>query len=207
MDNLEYWESRAQQFGARSVLNLAHDADELNRVTEYQISEVFPHLSQLLDGSENATLDFGCGVGRFSTHLAGLTGGRVIGVDPIQTLLEQTPSGDSIEFRRIENGIIPIESESIDFVWIALVLGGIRTEDLESAVREIKRVLKADGKICLIENTTQQRDVEHWYFRELEFYKALFPSYSLKEIHTYDDVGESISVMFGRGDSLIDSND
>ena len=70
--------------------------------------------------------------------------------------------------------------------------------NLNKAFSELYRVLKPNGLICLIENTTNRESKEYWYFRSVDQYKSLFPFCNLKHIHDYSDLGQTISVMIGR---------
>jgi len=59
--DIEYWRSRAKQFGKRAVLNVSHPGTEFNIVTERQKSILFPILKSVLSGEEEIVLDFGSG--------------------------------------------------------------------------------------------------------------------------------------------------
>src|SRR5271157_6250808 len=80
---LAYWKERAREYGPRAVLNLAHREEEIEAVTRYQMEAIFPLFIRSLRGDERIALDFGCGTGRFTPHLARLIGGKAIGIDPI----------------------------------------------------------------------------------------------------------------------------
>lgn len=198
--DLEYWERRAREHGARSVLNLGHSAAELEEITRLQMEILFPILKRHLSGQEKVVLDFGSGPGRFTPGLAALIGGRAIGVDPIQSLLDIAPRGPAVEYQRIENGRIPLADRSVDVVWISLVLGTITERAaLSQSIAEVERVLRDGGLLFLVENTAERRDKRHFEFRPVEFYASLFPSIPLmKHEGDYYDFGERISVMVGR---------
>lgn len=198
--DLAYWERRASELGARSVLNVGHSEDEMEEITRLQTDILFPILRRHLRGDEEVVLDFGSGPGRFTPGLATLVGGRAIGVDPIQSLLDAAPRTADVEYRRIENGRIPLPERSVDVVWITLVLGTI-TDDtvLRQSVAEVERVLRDGGLLFLVENTAEKRDRRHFEFRPVSFYASLFPSIPLIQHEAdYYDFGERISVMVGR---------
>src|SRR5688500_2232654 len=141
-NDLEYWQERARKYGARSVLNLGHTLAEMDSVTRYQANTLFPILQRKLKGDEQVVLDFGSGPGRFTPALADLTGARAIGVDIVQHLLDIAPQHERVEYRLIVDGRIPLADQSVDVVWITLVLGAItQPADLQHSVREIERVL------------------------------------------------------------------
>jgi SAM-dependent methyltransferase len=198
---IDQWEDRAQRFGVRAVLNLGHSEGEILRVTEGQRRELYPLFRASLRGDERLVLDFGCGPGRFTGDLAQIVTGRAIGVDPIRHLLDLAPSHPSVEYRPMSEGQIPLESGSVDAVWICLVLGGIHGETLRATLRELRRVLKPSGLLFLVENTTKGRGNAFWAFRSVAAYQRLLTPVPLEHIHDYDDLGERISVMRGRNPS------
>lgn len=197
--DLLWWERRARRAGARAVLNRGHAPAELPRVDEWQKRILLPILERRLRGDERVVLDFGCGPGRFTPDLAALIGGRAIGVDPIQRLLDLVPRAPDVEYRRLRHGRIPLEDDSVDVVWICLVLTCITDRRaLERAVAEIRRVLRADGLVFLVENTEEKADTLHLRYRSIDDYRALFPGATLEHETDYEDLGERISVMSGR---------
>ncbi len=196
---LAYWHQRAAQFGRGAVLNIGHPEEEFDRVTEHQRREIFPHLRQQLRGDEKLILDFGCGPGRFTADLAAMIGGRGIGVDPIPHFLELAPRSAQVEYRPMADGTLPVPSESVDVVWICLVLGGLVDPGvLAGSVAEIDRVLKTDGLLFVVENTSEQPDGRYWVFHSVADYIRLLPFARLVHLHDYVDLGERISIMAGR---------
>jgi ubiquinone/menaquinone biosynthesis C-methylase UbiE len=195
----EYWEQRAKQYGKLSVLNIGHSDAEIESVTRMQKEAIFPVLKQQLKGDEKTALDFGCGTGRFTSDLAELIQGHAIGVDPIQRLIDLAPKHEKVEYRLIQNGTIPVQRESIDIVWICLVLGGIVDQNqLLNTLSEINRIMKTDGLVFLIENTTNKKDNWHWNYRSVQTYQGLFDFVELKHLSDYIDLGERITIMSGR---------
>ncbi len=195
---LEQWEDRARRYGVRAVLNLGHPDDEVDRVTERQRRDLYPLLRAALRGGEQLLLDFGCGPGRFTPDLAEMIGGRAIGVDPIRRLLELAPRHPRVEYRLMTEARIPVDSGSIDVLWICLVLGGIRGPALDVTLREIRRVLRPEALVFLVENTTEGGGGDFWTFRSIAEYRRLLEPIRLDHIHDYQDLGERISVMRGR---------
>jgi SAM-dependent methyltransferase len=194
----EYWERRARQFGARSVLNLGHGEGDYQAVTEAQKRELFPHLAGSLRGDERLVVDVGCGPGRFTRDLAGLTGGRAIGLDIVQAYLDMAPRDPRVEYRSMREGVVDLPDGCADVVWVCLVLGGIEGPILSRTSAEVIRVLRPGGLLFLVENTSSMPDAEHWAFRSAAEYRAMFPSVGLEHLHDYVDLGERISVLAGR---------
>jgi SAM-dependent methyltransferase len=194
----EYWQKRAKRYGKRAVLNLAHSNAEFEIVTTLQRQEIFPYFLKMLRGNERLILDLGCGPGRFTQELAVITQAKAIGVDPIPEFLKMAPKSQEVEYRLMKENIIPLPSCSVDIAWVCLVLGGLSGSVLDRIVVEIKRVLKPDGLIFLVENTSLKPDVEHWKFRNFANYQLLFSEFSLQHLHDYIDLDEKISIMAAR---------
>jgi SAM-dependent methyltransferase len=196
---IEYWNQRAKEHGYRSVLNLGHSYDEIEKVTEQQREVLFPILKEILKATDRLILDFGCGTGRFTKSLADLIHGRAVGIDPIEELIKLAPHNSNVEYKKLPlNGVIPLDSESIDVVWICLVLGGITNEKkLLKTICEISRVLKDDGRLILVENTCEKSSSKYWKFRSIHEYQLLFVDFKLRHLTDYYDMGERISVFIG----------
>jgi ubiquinone/menaquinone biosynthesis C-methylase UbiE len=197
-----YWKFRAKQFGVRSVLDMRHSEKEIENVTSMQIQEIFPYLKAQLDGTEKIILDFGCGPGRFTVKLAEMIQGKVIGVDPIKSLLDIAPVETNVSYKIIKNNHIPLEDHSVDVVWVCLVLGGLHGKVLQESINEICRVLRPKGLLFLVEKTTEIRNSDKnkatWSPRSIDEYKIMFPSINLKHLHDYYDLDARISIIAGR---------
>jgi len=198
---MQQWEDRASRFGVRAVLNLGHSEAEIPQVTERQRRELYPLFRAALRRDERLILDFGCGPGRFTGDLAEMINGRAIGVDPIRNLLDLAPPHPSVEYRLMLEDRIPLESASVDAVWICLVLGGIHGQTLEATVSELRRVMKSTALLFLVENTTTGAGDAFWACRSVDTYRSLLAPISLTHVGDYHDLGERISVMVGRAPS------
>jgi SAM-dependent methyltransferase len=197
-DAIEYWKDRAKE-GAHTVMHRSHGPEEMEAVTNRQLDILLPHLREHLSGQETCVLDLGCGPGRFTQALAATIGGDAIGVDPIPALLREAPVAENVEYRLMETGSIPLPKASIDVVWICLVLGGIVDDAvLHETAREIERVLRSDGLLFLVENTSDKPDATHWAFRSVSAYDRLFDAIEISECGSYMDAGETITIMAGR---------
>jgi SAM-dependent methyltransferase len=196
---MAYWEKRASQWGGRAVYDLRHPSENLPQVDARQKKILYGHLAGCLDGSEKRILDYGCGIGRFSAELAQMTKGRVIAMDPIQKFLDMAPEDRLVQYILSEPGSIHLESRSVDLVWICLVLGGITDPCmLRRTVSEIKKVIKPNGLIFLVENTDTLPALPYWRYRSVESYRQLFDFADMKLLGTYLDGNQTISVMAGR---------
>jgi ubiquinone/menaquinone biosynthesis C-methylase UbiE len=195
---MDYWEKRAQTYGKRSVLNIGHTDDEFDEVTTMQKKKILPVLKQQLQGDEKIVLDFGCGAGRFTKELAEIIKGNAIGIDPVKNLIAMASTDFNVEYKIMEEGIIPLDDNSVDIIWVCLVMGGITSEKvLAQTVSEMERVLKTGGMLFLVENTSDKASGQYWKFRTVEFYQHLFPFVKLNYLSDYYDFDERISIMAG----------
>ncbi len=195
---IEYWEQRAKFYGSRAVLNIGHSEAEMNAVTERQKSIIFPLLKPYLNENIKIVLDFGCGVGRFSEPLALLTGATVIAIDPIKQFIELASTSPNVTFQHFDTKKpLPFADNSIDLLWICLVFGGIADEHLTTLVADLERILKPNGILILVENTSNQASSQYWSFRTVAFYEALFKTKKMNRVGSYIDVNEEISIMIG----------
>jgi SAM-dependent methyltransferase len=191
-----YWEVRAKRHGVAAVHDLRHDDAGRSAFTARQQEVLLPLLQDCLDGTERVVLDFGCGPGRFTAALADIVG-EAIGVDPIQSFLDAAPQQGNVEYMRLIDGAIPLPDDSVDVVWVALVLGSLVTDEaVDQAVAEICRVLRPGGLIFLTENCSDLPDCEHVVFRSESEYASLFDP-PLAVVGQYEYV-EQMCVLAGR---------
>ena len=99
-------------------------------------------------------LDIGCGIGYFTIPAANIVKqGKVIGLDIMSEIIEiakdKATNIPNIEFRKSEEYSFPIIDASIDYVFISNVIHEI--EDKPRYFKEIKRVLKIGGFLCIID--------------------------------------------------------
>jgi SAM-dependent methyltransferase len=195
---IEYWKTRVEQYGERSVLNITHTQEEISEVTKKQKDEIFPYFINALKGDEKLLLDFGCGYGRFTSDLARLINGKAIGLDIIPELIAMAPQHDNVDYEVMREGVIQLPDEHVGVVWGCLVLGGIKGNVLTDSINEINRVLKTSGLLFLIENTSEISDCEYWTYRSIKQYQKICSFVELTHLHDYHDCGQRISIMAGR---------
>ncbi|MDA0991558.1 MAG: class I SAM-dependent methyltransferase [Verrucomicrobia bacterium] len=198
-EGIPYWEKRAKLFGAKSVHNLGNTDEEAAEIETMQRQVLFDTLQPLLRGHEQVGVDFGCGAGRFTPDLARTIQGRAIGVDPIKRLLKMAPASPNVEFRLIEDGKLPLETDSVDVMWAHSVLCILPDdESLSASVREMDRVVKPDGLFYIAENTSDRPDKAQMRFRSVETYQKFFAFVELAHIKDFYDRDERFSILAGR---------
>ncbi|HAF07104.1 MAG: methyltransferase domain-containing protein [bacterium] len=129
------------------------------------------HFSSLFDSEKalraiglkrgDTLLDAGCGEGRFSIPALEIVGdrGKVYAVDisekSIKILKENIKKSDIKNIEAFAGDItknLPIKNESIDICLMANVLHGlVANKEVESALKEMYRVLKPNGSLVIID--------------------------------------------------------
>ncbi|AKG34898.1 methyltransferase type 11 [Paenibacillus durus ATCC 35681] len=88
------------------------------------------------------------------------------------------------KFLVLENGKLPVDDESVDYILIVAVLHHISSEEIAEYMKEYKRVLKPSGKIIVMEPCLcRNKPLSNWfmnlydngeYIRREEEYIQLF---------------------------------
>jgi len=114
-------------------------------VDEEQLQKL---LSLIDDGKEKKILDLGCGSGYITEYIAEKTGATVLGIDfakgAIKSAQDRVKNSD-VEFNVGNINELNFSDESFDYVLTidTLYFGS----DLEKIVKDIKRILKPNGKL------------------------------------------------------------
>src|SRR5262245_43448917 len=95
-------------------------------------------------------LDLGCGTGRFSNSLADQFCSDVVGIDHSTKMLREARNRGGSERVSYVAGTaeaLPLPDGSIDLVFLSMVFHHFN--NLDSAIQECRRVLRAGGRVCL----------------------------------------------------------
>lgn len=103
-------------------------------------------------------LDLGCGTGRYSATLADHFGAQVVAVDPSEKMLTEARRKQSarVRFLRASGETLPLGNRTVDMVFISMVFHHF--DDPARVARECRRVLRADGVVCLRGGSAEQID-------------------------------------------------
>lgn len=130
--------------------------------------EVLPPKETLLEmglKSGDIMADIGCGIGYFTTEAAKIVGesGSVYGLDILDEMLRETEekakreSVSNIETLKTEEYDLKLDDESVTYAFTVNVVHEV--EDKELFLREISRVLKAGGKLAVIDFEKREMDM------------------------------------------------
>lgn len=130
-----------------------NDYYEIFSIAEDGENKVANYLEALVNNK--IVLDAGCGTGKFLPILES-TSAKYIGVDLSSSQLEKAKAKSKKEsslFINASLASIPLEDNSIDLIISTWVLGTITDlTEREKCLTELKRVLKPNGQIILVEN-------------------------------------------------------
>ncbi len=116
----------------------------------------------------NLVVDLGCGTGRFTTALSEAFAAQVLGVEPaanMRATAEAKPHSPNVRFVQGHAESIPLDDGAADLVFMSQVLHHL--EAARKAFREIRRVLKPNGNLCVRQTTRENLDSY--------FYQRFFP--------------------------------
>jgi SAM-dependent methyltransferase len=100
-------------------------------------------------------LDLGCGTGNYADLVQRATGAVVCGVEPSAGMLEKARQKNAALVLKQGNAAsIPFEKAQLDFVYMTDVIHHV--PDLRAMFAEIRRVLRPEGKICIVTQSHAQ---------------------------------------------------
>ena len=136
-------------------------------------SEATDALMDLLRGyvarPVNLIVDLGSGTGRFTAALADAFSAQVVGVEPaanMRATAEAKSRANTMRFVQGHAETIPLDNGVVDLVFMSQVLHHLA--DGAKSLREIGRVLKSNGSLCIRQTTRENLDSY--------FYQRFFPA-------------------------------
>jgi demethylmenaquinone methyltransferase / 2-methoxy-6-polyprenyl-1,4-benzoquinol methylase len=111
---------------------------------------------------DDRVLDACCGTGDLAVAARAAGAGEIVGVDFSERMLERARrKAPELEWIRADVLALPLEDGSFDS---AVVGFGVRNvEDLEAAIRELRRVLRPGGRLGILEITTPRGPLKVFY--------------------------------------------
>lgn len=198
------WNDLALAHGRRSVMSLSISDQELDAETERQTPLLFGMIADQLHGHERTALDYGCGAGRFTIHLAKAIQGRAVGFDQCAPLIAQATGHISVDYHSGDAELFFAENarNGVTFdVILALNVMGAPGLNTEITAAGLVSLLAPDGLLVLCDHMTDEPQPRRWWrFRSRDFYKSLFAHQGvvLREIGTLMQLENEITVLAGR---------
>jgi SAM-dependent methyltransferase len=136
-----------------------------------------------LKGDE-VVLDFGCGSGRISYWIAPRVK-KVVGLEitpEMIDLAEKNRTTENVEFKVYDGVHFPVFLNPFDLILSVGVLQTVRGEALRKTVSQLAQYLKNQGKLCLVEQVSDNPKVSR---PKLEEYLQAFEESELKHLQSY----------------------
>jgi ubiquinone/menaquinone biosynthesis C-methylase UbiE len=149
-----------------------------------KIDTIKRFFSKIEANADTNILDFGCGTGNYACAIKLLSDANVYGVEPSdgmrQKAQEKTPD---IVFAKGDHTSIPFDSDFFDFIYMTDVIHHV--PDMKSMFSELNRVLRPNGKVCIVTESYQQIETRFW--------SPYFPATVIVEKQRYPDVPDILS--------------
>src|SRR5258708_7469997 len=175
-------EADASRRGRGMFTQIAPRYDLLNHVLSLQMDRMWRArtakiLRPILDRTDGKILDLCCGTGDLAFALSRRTKGRVWGADFAHTMLvraraksaEASLANGRKEIPFVESDALRLPFADGSFDLVTAAFGFRNLANYEAGLREIRRVLRADGTIAILEFTEPKPgwfgDLFRWYFR------------------------------------------
>jgi len=174
------------------------DYDKVSEVYD-KVREGNPEMvHQILDGvslSESSlVLDVGCGTGNNTILLASSVQASVVGLDISNGMLQKAYEKRSqVSLVQAPADCIPFTSETLDFVFMTEVLHHL--PDVPTTTREICRILKNAGSLCIVTQSHTQID------RRMT--SRFFPASAAIDKERYPDIDVIEELLFKAGFSVV----
>lgn len=201
------WTTLTRTYGRKAVMNPLITDATLDAETARQVGEIFPLIRAELRGDERNALDYGCGAGRFTPHIADLVSGPTFGFDTCLDIIEQrTANHPRVKFitgdadRFFDPGRIYWQRPDFDLVFTAMVLGDPNL-DLPATATGLASILAPGGTLVVLDHMTDEEPTGRWWrFRPEQFYRDLFNRYgiSLRKIGMVRQLDDPITILAGR---------
>jgi len=127
--------------------------------------------------SSTRVLDIGCGTGNHSDLLQKITHGKIYGIEPSTGMLSKAKQKKSkVVYKQGDAENIPFEDQYFDFIYMTDVIHHV--PDIGVMFAEIYRVLKAEGKVCIVTQSHRQiekRPIAQFFPKTIAVDKARYP--------------------------------
>lgn len=127
-----------------------------------QIDELRVVLARYLGGAHKRVLDLGSGTGIFAEAFASWFDVSVVGVEPSRAMRQQALAkvAGRVSYVGGEAEHIPLAEHTCDCAWLSTVLHHVR--DRAQCARELRRVLRGDGRVLIRSGFGDRLDGVRW---------------------------------------------
>lgn len=195
------WTNLTRIYGRKAVMNPLITDATLDAETARQVGEIFPLIRAELRGDERTALDYGCGAGRFTPHLADLVYGPTFGFDTCLDMIEaRTADHPRVQYITGDADRFFNRDHIFDVAFVAMVLGDPNI-DLPATVANLASVMVQGGTLVVLDHMTDHEPTGRWWrFRPEKFYTDLFNCYgiSLRKIGMVRQLDDPITILAGR---------
>ena len=175
------WGDRAQKGFLASGIDPADQRGHKNFYIDFLQKAA---LQEVLDlKGDEVVLDFGCGSGRISYWIAPRVR-KVIGLETTQAMVdlaEKHRTADNVEFLIYDGLRFPSLPDAVDLLLSVGVLQHMR-ERLKTTVSELGRYLRKGGRFCLIEQASDNPNIDRPGLKE---YLGVFEELKLECLRYY----------------------
>lgn len=122
-------------------------------VFELLLADVRKDITKEIGPAGKSVLDVGTGTGSLALDLS-TKAAKVVGIDLSAEMLDiakKKKRKDNLTFLLMDASNMPFEDGEFDIVTISLGLHDMPPEIRTLVLKEVKRVLKKDGKLCILE--------------------------------------------------------
>ena len=191
------WDARAKKLGRLAVIDDSiHTNGDFDSVSELQkafFEESLPTLSfQSRNREKGKGLDFGCGIGRFTSFLVDFYDAEFIGYDPVKSFIAQCEPTSSVSFT---SSWEECEHENFSIIFVCMVFGGLKSREVSDWFATFHRVLSDDGVVVVCEAIGQTDEFLVWRPRTLEVYQAMAQGFEVTERGVYFDGLSKITML------------
>ena len=128
---------------------------------ELVLSDIRKKIIQAVRPADKNILDVATGTGSLAISLS-VKAKRVVGIDLSARMLDvaqKKNAGDNLSFLQMDATEMDFQDAEFDVVTISLGLHDMPLEVRTSVLREVRRVLKQDGKLCILEYDLPQNSL------------------------------------------------
>ena len=156
---------------------------------EIVLSDVRKKIAQEINPINKSVLDVATGTGSLAIDLSH-SAEKVVGIDLSTKMLsvaEKKRKNDNLSFLQMDASKMNFQDDEFDIVTISLGLHDMPPEIRSSVLEEVKRVLKKDGKLFILEHDLPPNELIGWCSSNLintieskyylDFIKSDFDSY------------------------------